>query len=89
MHISESGKRQSGYLLYTIKQLLMFTKAGEDNSSEDDVEEKMEVKHMEATSMFQELLLYLEWQDKTSPAELLTIKQLWDWAVSKQASKLR
>ena len=58
------------------------------HSSDDDVEEKTGVNHTEATWMFEELLSYLERQNETSPAELLTMKWLCDQAATKWASKL-
>lgn len=61
----------------------------DDVSSDDDAEEKTGPNHTEATSMFEKLMSYLERQDDTSPAELLTMKRLRDRAARKRSSKLK
>ena len=86
-----SEKDDSGYQLLSDDEIVAqcSQQPSEDKSSDNDVEEETVVNHTETTSMFEELLSYLERQDETSPAELLTTKQLQDRAASKRASKLR
>lgn len=61
-----------------------------DSSDDDDyVEEKNGPNHTEATKIFEDLMLYMEQQDDTSPAELLLMKRLRDRAARKRSSSLK
>lgn len=66
--------------------------AGELSSDDDDgpsLQEKKGPNHSEATRMFEDLMVYLEQQEETSPAELLLIKRLRDRAAKKRSSHMK
>lgn len=65
------------------------TELSSDDDDDPSVEEKKGPNHTAATRMFEDIMVYLEQQDETSPAELLLIRRLRDRAAKKRSSNLK
>lgn len=63
--------------------------SSDDDDPDDSVDEKKGPNHTEATRMLDEVMVYLEQQDETSPTEMLLIKRLRDRAAKKRSSNLK
>lgn len=79
-----------GYGLLTDEQIVATcsNKDNIDDTDEENVEQPEVISHAEATSHLDELMVYFEQQNETTPAELLMLKRMRDRAARKRYSKL-